>query len=371
MANSFVYIFILGIILRFNIKQISGSHYRCLALLLSLQVLGPLNVQADEVYGKAGTNADRSAEVSQIPVKKMTSKPADYFTKDRMALVKELDEVMREMIWLIRSERPVANKTLFGKVFRALQQAKGIKLTEKSKQACDQYELEKITEFQYRIYEHCQKHRAPDLLAKIDWSHKSVNFQFQGQNYADILGLAASLVAPTVECQVTTDDASKLVKMDCSGFRITRADQVARFDAMTFRKGKDPLMYLKGEVLKNLLPFSELTISVPLTGKVKILEKKKVPDRDETTPEINAKIKEKNQKPKALPMVPMDPQFIPRPQDPKTQSPVKTTPAPGQVAPREDTEGPPPIPDINDPNSDLRKNSDPEVIQIKDPSYSR
>lgn len=267
------------------------------------------------------------------------STKADFFSRKKMDLIKELDEIMREMIWLIRSQRPSANKTLFGKIFRALQQAKGLKLTEKSKHSCDQYLIEKVSEYQYRVYEHCQKHRAPDLLAKIDWSHRKIDFQFQGQNYADVLGLAASLVAPAVSCQVSIDDAIKLLELYCSGFRITRADNVVRFESIVYKKNKDPQMVLKGEVLKNLLPFSDLKILVPLLGKVKILEKKKMPDIDEITPPIIPPIT-----PHSGRVVPVDPRVIP------SAEPLANEP---------------------DPNIELRKQSDPDVIEIKEPNYTR
>lgn len=304
--------------------------------------------------------------------KKTVSKPVDFFSNKRMELIKELDEVMREMIWLIRSERPTANKTLFGKVYRALQQARGGKLIEKTKHNCDQYTLEKVSEFQYRVYEHCQKHRAADLLAKMDWSYRKVTFQFQGQNFADVLGLAAALVAPTVECSIAIDDGVKLVGFSCMGFRITRADTVVRFESVLYKKGKDPLMYLKGEVLKNLLPYSDLTVSVPLTGKVKILEKKKAPDRDETTPELKAKIKAQELKQvQTAPTVPapVDPRLIPtepRPEgETQSQDPSQLPQRPKPVSPREEEiDGQQTVPQ----NNDLRKNSDPDVIEIKEPS---
>lgn len=227
----------------------------------------------------------------QNSVKPAVPIPIDFFSKKKMGLIKELDEVMREMIWLIRSERPSANKTLFGKVYRALLQAKGIKLIEKNKHSCDQYQLEKVSEYQYRVYEHCQKHRKQDILAKMEWSQKKVTFQFQGQNYADVLGVAASLVAPVIDCDVQIESEFKLKELYCTGFRITRADDVIRFQSIDYKKAKDPMMVLKGEVLKNLLPYSDLTISVPLTGRVQIFEKKKVPDADETTAEQKAKEK--------------------------------------------------------------------------------
>lgn len=292
-----------------------------------------------------------------------------------MDLVKELDEIMREMIWLIRSQRPSANKTLFGKVYRALQQAKGVRLTEKNRHSCDQYTLEKVSEFQYRVYEHCQKHRPPDLLAKIDWNHKNIHFVFEGQNYSDVLGLAAALVAPTIECVVQKGESEKLNNMSCTGFRITRSDQVVRFETITYRKEKDPLMYLKGEVLKNLLPYSDLIISVPLAGKVKILEKKKTPDVDEITPEAKEKLKAKTPA-KDQPMVPpIDPRIIPpvSPKMPKHPQIPK--------APREDSsdlqqspldQNPPSVvPNAVDPNNEMNKNSDPDMIQIQDPNYIR
>lgn len=289
------------------------------------------SVEAQTLQLLVGQNLVKK-RIYQVTAK---STKADFFSTKKMDLIKELDEIMREMVWLIRSQRPSANQTLFGKIFRALQQAKGLKLTEKSKHSCDQYLVEKVSEYQYRVYEHCQKHRAPDLLAKIDWSHRKIDFQFQGQNYADVLGLAASLVAPTISCQVSIDDAIKLLELYCSGFRITRADNVVRFESIVYKKNKDPQMVLKGEVLKNLLPFSDLKILVPLLGKVKILEKKKMPDIDEITPPIT---------PQSGPVVPVDPRVIP------SVEPLANEPH---------------------PNIELRKQSDPDVIEIKEPNYTR
>jgi hypothetical protein len=306
----------------------------------------------------------------QKTVKKIEDRPVDFFSRKKMELIKELDDIMREMIWLIRSQRPTANKTLFGKTYRALQQAKGTKLTEKSKHSCDQYAFEKVTQYQYRVFEHCQKHRAPDLLAKIEWAHKSVNFQFQGQNYADVLGVAASLVAPVVDCQVKLEDEAKLVEFQCTGFRITRGDNVVRFDSIIYRKGKDPMMYLKGEVLRNMLPFSDITISVPLAGKVKIFEKKKVPDLDEVTPEQQKKLnaKQKHQDiPAGVPQ-PLDPRKIDGPiQGGEAPPPVESSvPLVDPSKPPRETEA-----DESNPNNNLLKNSVPDVIEIQESPSTR
>ncbi len=311
----------------------------------------------------------------QNSVKVTAPKSVDFFSKKKMELIKELDEIMREMIWLIRSERPSANKTLFGKVYRALQQAKGIKLTEKNKHSCDQYQVEKVSEFQFRIYEYCQRHRNPDLLAKIDWSQNKVVFQFQGQNYADVLGVAASLVAPVVDCQVMFEDEAKLKEMQCAGLRITRAENVVRFQSVGYKKGNNPMMVLKGEVLKNLLPYSDLVISVPLTGKVQVVEKKKVPDSDETTPEKKAQQKAKDE------LVNQKPPLVPKPIDPRTpETPAEpvfpTNPVDATKPPRDEER--PEVRDENgndvtnesnqqNPNNILLKNSQPDVIEIQEP----
>lgn len=280
---------------------------------------------------------------------KAAQKPADFFSKKKMNLVKELDEVMREMVWLIRSERPSANKTLFGKVYRALQQAKGGKLTEKNKHTCDQYKLEKVSEYQYRVYEYCQKHRSPDLLAKIDWSERRATFQFQGQNYVDILGGAAALVAPVIDCTVTIESESRLSELHCTGFRITRAENVVRFASIGYKKGKDPMIVMKGEVLKNLLPYSDLTISVPLAGKVHVLEKKKVPDSDELA-----------KKPPTMP-APVDPRKSPENFEPVYVDPAKATLPPREGESPNDSES-----TQQNPNNTLLKNSQPDVIEIQE-----
>lgn len=311
-----------------------------------------------------GSNSGQQNTVKNRPTKS-EPKPADFFSKKKMELVKELDDVMREMIWLIRSQRPSANKTLFGKVYRALQQTKGGKLTEKNKHTCDQYQIEKVSAYQYRVYEYCQKHRSPDLLAKIDWSQNRATFQFQGQNYADILGSAAALVAPIIDCTVTIEGESRLSELQCSGFRITRAENVVRFESIGYKKGKDPMMVMKGEVLKNLLPYSDLMISVPLSGKVRVLEKKKVPDIDETTPAQKEKEKQKAdeiaKKTPAVP-VPVDPKKPAEPFEPVYVDPAKATQPPregeGPVNDSESTQ--------QNPNNTLLKNSQPDVIEIQE-----
>lgn len=322
---------------------------------------------------EVGSSASKIKQ--QNSVKVSTSRSSVFFSKKKIELIKELDEVMREMMWLIRSERPSANKTLFGKVYRALQQDKGIKLTEKNRHSCDQYQVEKVSEFQYRIYEYCQKHRNPDLLAKIDWSQNKVVFQFQGQNYADVLGVAASLVAPIVDCQVFLENESKLKELQCTGFRITRAENVVRFQSVGYKKEQNPMMVLKGEVLKNLLPYSDLTISVPLSGKVQVVEKKKVPDADETTPEKKAQQKAKDELVnKQQPVVPppVDPRKTEAPYEPvfpSNTAEVTKPPRDGERPTVRDEQGNDLTEEANqqNPNNILLKNSQPDVIEIQEP----
>lgn len=193
----------------------------------------------------------------------------------------EADDVQKEMVWLLTGDRPLFNKTLYGKVLRAKNQYQKIKLKDKSRHQCDVYEL-KVFEKYFQVFEYCQKYRTPDLLAQVSvLGPLQIKTVFYGQNYADSIGLSAALVAPHIDCDLTITPLFFLKRMECFSFKVSRKDEVIELSQFVYDKDAKPTISLEGQVLKNMLPYSKLSVTVPASGKITIKETKIRPDADE------------------------------------------------------------------------------------------
>ncbi len=235
-----------------------------------------------------------SKEVRSNDLEKLDGKAMSAKLNSRLMTAKELlenkkwthvfqeaDEVQKEIVWLLTGNRPLFNKTLYGKVLRAKNQYQKIKLKDKSRHQCDVYDL-KVFEKYFQVFEYCQRYRSPDLLAQVSiLGPLQIKTVFYGQNYADSIGLSASLVAPRIDCDLTITPLFFLKSMECSSFKVSRKDEVIELSRFVYDKDAKPTISLEGQVLKNMLPYSKLSVLVPATGKITIKETKMRPDSDE------------------------------------------------------------------------------------------
>lgn len=230
--------------------------------------------------------ASRKSSQEVVKTKESIKENAKFVLNSKKwnALFQEADEVNREIVWLITEQRPQYNKTLFGKVLRAKSQYQKVKLKNKSQHACDNYHI-KVEEAYFQVFEFCQKHRDPDLLAQVNIKGRHhLHFTFYGQNFADIIGVSAALVSPKIECDLLVTANLGLQKLTCETFKFTRRGQVVELKKFIFDKEANPTISLEGQILENMLPYSKLQVFVPEVGKIKIREIKLRPDPDEYDP---------------------------------------------------------------------------------------
>ncbi|NUM58237.1 MAG: hypothetical protein HUU56_06380 [Bdellovibrionaceae bacterium] len=253
--------------------------------------MGKLNVHKKKFFIFLWLYASLSLAVGKELVKESYKNPLEKFVHDKKwtLVLQEADEIQREIVWLITESRPLFNKTLFGKLLRAKLQAQGIKLKDKSKHSCDIYQTKDMKSY-FQVSEFCQKYRLPDILAEVDASSQTeLKVKFYGQNFSDVIGVSAALVAPKVECLVVVDADLRLVKLSCENFKFSRKDQIVELKKMEYDKNRSPTISLEGVVLENMLPYSKLSVVVPEVGKIKIKEVKLRPDPNEYDPKVNAK----------------------------------------------------------------------------------
>lgn len=268
----------------------------------------------------------------------------------------EADEINRELVWLVTGKRPQFNKTYFGKILRAKNQHQNIKLKDKSRHACDNYQI-KSTNNVFEVFEFCQKHRTPDLLAKVVIKNrKSLDVTFLGQNYSDVIGISSAIVSPKIECELMVSDAFALQTLKCRPFKFSKGEQVVDLSIFDFDRSRNPTIKVEGKILDNMLPYSTLTVVVPEVGKIKIKETKVRPDADEYDP---SKVKPKPENKKvhetqALPAV-----ETPQPVNP-APSVVPVKPNGELVSPREEQNV------IFTPEGEkIIKQSEPDMIELK------
>lgn len=285
-------------------------------------------------------------------------KPDEILKSKKWSYVfQEADEINRELIWLVTAKRPVANKTLFGKILRAKNQFQKIKLKDKSRHACDNYDI-KVFDKEFKVYEFCQKQRSPDLLATVEVKSKTkLQFTFQGQNYSDVIGINAAIVSPKVECELEVNQSLILQTLKCQPYKFARNDQVVDLALFAFDRKKNPTISVEGKVLDNMLPYSTLSVVVPEVGKIKIKEVKLRPDSDEYDP---TKVKKKevgNQIP-----APINPAAtVPvKPMENSEPSTIPVTPQGELISPREEQNV------IFTPEGEkIIKQSEPDMIELK------
>lgn len=268
----------------------------------------------------------------------------------------EADEINRELVWLVTGKRPQFNKTYFGKILRAKNQYQSIKLKDKSRHACDNYQI-KSTSNAFEVFEFCQKHRTPDLLAKVEIKNrKNLVVTFLGQNYSDIIGISAAIVSPKIECDLVVSDTLTLQTLKCRPFKFSKNEQVVDLSIFDFDRSRNPTIKVEGKVLDNMLPYSTLSVIVPEVGKIKIKETKVRPDADEYDP---SKVKpkpeiKKNQEAQGVPSAEPPSPINPAP------SVVPVKPNGELVSPREEQNV------IFTPEGEkIIKQSEPDMIELK------
>ncbi|MBN8537919.1 MAG: hypothetical protein J0M15_12765 [Deltaproteobacteria bacterium] len=293
------------------------------------------------------TKIDERAKPAKLDSKIMTAKEL-LENKKWTYVFQEADDVQKEIVWLLTGDRPLFNKTLYGKVLRAKNQYQKIKLKDKSRHQCDVYEL-KVFEKYFQVFEYCQKYRTPDLLAQVSvLGPLQIKTVFYGQNYADSIGLSASLVAPRIDCDLTITPLFFLKRMECSSFKVSRKDEVIELSQFVYDKDAKPTISLEGQVLKNLLPYSKLSVTVPVSGKITIKETKIRPDADEvdkTKPQATQTIS---------PAIQANPHSVAPPSvDPSSSElPIKVNSEGEPISPREDEK--------------KVKQSEPDMIELKE-----
>lgn len=277
-------------------------------------------------------------------------KPDDILKNKKWTNVfQEADEINRELVWLITNKRPAFNKTYFGKILRAKNQYQNIKLKDKSRHACDNYQI-KISGANFEVFEYCQKHRSADILAKVEMKNKKqLHIIFYGQNYSDVIGINAAIVAPKVECDLQINDNYAVQVIKCEPFKFSKGEQVVELSYFSYDLSQNPRMKVEGKVLENMLPYSTLSVVVPEVGKITIKETKLRPDPDEFDP---SKVKSK-----------------PKPKEPQVNGVQPINPAPSVVPVKPNGELASPREEQNvifTPEGEkIIKQSEPDMIELK------
>ncbi|MCB0370334.1 MAG: hypothetical protein KDD45_13140, partial [Bdellovibrionales bacterium] len=301
-----------------------------------------------------------SAEVGQDSVKTSVGNEnlAVSFLKSKKwsRVLEEIDEVQREIVWLLTEKRPLYNKTLFGKIFRAKNQYQKIKLKNKSKHACDNYQIKTQSTY-FQVFEYCQKYRAPDILAQVDIvDSQTIKVDFYGQNYTDIIGASAALVSPRIQCRVKVNSHIKLQSFTCDSYKHSRGQQVIELTRYAFDKESEPSIKLEGQVLDRMLPYSKLSVIVPSGEKIKIKETKIRPDLDEYDPSKMSKTVKESKKTESSPSIPNE---VPGPVE------IQVDEMGQPISPRQqDSENTEPEYIFTPQGEKIIKQSDPDMIEL-------
>ena len=200
----------------------------------------------------------------------------------------QADQVHREVLWILMKDRPPLTKTIFGKIARSIQSDSGEKLKFKSFFKCDQYAVQKQTQglgaypVKMKFFETCGGLSGMPYAELEVLQKDRMSFFFESEKMGDVIGLGSSIINKRMNCSMELDSNQTVTQIKCENLYHDRQNgEVFHLKSYLYRKDKDDLIEVSGEVLKNLVAQRKVQIKVPLAGKIKFSEKELQPTEED------------------------------------------------------------------------------------------
>jgi hypothetical protein len=225
--------------------------------------------------------------VVATPLPKLSAPPdpAKNIDKELQKILhwfEQMDAIFRESLWVLRKEKPPQGKSIFGKMQRALLVEMKQRLSNKSLFKCDVYSMTRNgvgvggVPQNAEVMHQCN---TKESFIKIgDWHHAKPNeltMNFRGGNLSEVLGFTTGILSPKIRCKLKSNDNDIIESFSCDGLMVDynpAKNQVLRFNQFEYQRSANSMLYLKGEVLENLDPIRKIEVTVPLEGKIIVIE---------------------------------------------------------------------------------------------------
>lgn len=233
-------------------------------------------------FRTAPREAAPPAEAVSAPFEKSEKKSAKAPARDAdllrvVKLAVQADQVQREAWWVISTERRPAPKSAFGKLSRAALWALDGRLTTKGLFNCESYLFKKddktpLGPWSGTFSEKCGKGPEKQLAVWRGTGPRSARVEFSPANLGEVLGLGSSIFGKPLSCEISWTENEILSVLSCPNWEQDRGPQIVRLETYEYRRDEGNLLKLKGKVLENLLPVRKIEASVPLEGKITVVE---------------------------------------------------------------------------------------------------
>lgn len=243
-------------------------------MLRTLFVLSLISICLGGCSRCSGPSEVSAPEVDPPPVAVKSARDADLEVIVRVA--GQADQVERQVLWVVAEERRNAPRSPFGKVLRAALMALDGKLATKGLFECENYTFNKSGgpgAWTFEFGENCGGRDGSKFIAT--WrstSPKTAQVDFIPAHLHEVVGLNASALGRRRTCQVTWNEKGVLDFLSCPGWEVDRGEQLLRLTTMEFRRDRQNLMTLKGQVLESLHPVRKIDARVPLEGVISVTE---------------------------------------------------------------------------------------------------
>lgn len=208
----------------------------------------------------------------------------------------------RESLRLISRHSSMEPTTLFSVLSYAFEIASGTKKSSLRNVDCGRFQVEKTETGLLRILKICEKPAALIATVQPKMNETELEVDFKIKEWASVVGLSVTLTNPDVKCHLKIKD-KKLSEMSCENWAyfLSASDASAteiQLKTFSFRRDQTLQLKLTGGFYRDLVERKKIDISVPLEGKIKLIEKEievkdDFADKVKTSEEIRGE-KEKN-----------------------------------------------------------------------------
>lgn len=231
--------------------------------------------QSEEVNSAQPSSAETTSGKTTNPKDKSPEKP--LFSKELKESLHFASSLERESLRLIAKNNSFEPTTLFSVLSYAFEVASGTKKSPPRNIDCSRFQIEKGQPGELKILKVCQKPHVLVAIVQSRLEETEIEVTFKAKEWASVVGLSVTLTNPDISCQLRLKE-KKLNTMSCEhwAYFLSASDASAtqiHLKTMSFRRDQELQLKLSGGFFHDLIERKKIEISVPLEGKIKLIEK--------------------------------------------------------------------------------------------------
>lgn len=218
---------------------------------------------------------NQSVKEQAISAKKANEVAAkkSFFTKEQREAIYFAGSLEKEITKIITKKTQDEVATLLSVLSYIVETHFGVKKYPPNGLDCTRFQLKESAVDVVSIYKTCLKSpiKVADITKKDLLNHLNVRFYIK--EWASLVGLSTSITGSDVLCDLTLSD-KKLSELSCQNWsRSMGTSEELRLSEFYYSRKKQNQFKAVGGFYKDLVEFRKVTLTVPLAGKVQVLEK--------------------------------------------------------------------------------------------------